>query len=203
MVQRAITGASAVVFRTSESGQMARLAPADSVWKISHSETPNTYWVLKGTVLPSWRGKTRRSQPMRLSSGPWVTTTPLGRPVLPEVYITLADGVTTQVCGLRSIQSVVCDATQWFEITHSVCERHQWCRGREQAGGKLCIANEHGSWLRFGQHLNNAHLRVRRLDWQVAATRLEHSEYGHDHGTGSLEDEADQLAFGLQVGRVR
>ena len=42
------------------------------------------------TVSPAPIGKVRGIQSRRWSSGPWVTTTPLGLPVEPEVYITYA-----------------------------------------------------------------------------------------------------------------
>ena len=56
-----------------------------SVLKSSHSDTPKTYCVLQGTTSPSLMGNVRRIQLMRRSSGLCVTTTPLGRPVEPEV----------------------------------------------------------------------------------------------------------------------
>ena len=72
----------------SASEHVTSVAPDVSVWKSSHSDTPKTYCVLNGTASPAPMGYVRRSQLMRLSSGPCVTTTPLGLPVEPDVYMT-------------------------------------------------------------------------------------------------------------------
>ena len=69
-------------------GTMQSVAPCVSVQNSSHSETPKMNCVLNGTQSPTCTVYADCIQLVRISSAPCPTITPLGRPVVPEVYIT-------------------------------------------------------------------------------------------------------------------